>query len=286
MSTGSVAIALTLLSCAGGLDVEPSAECTSHDLACQAILADDAKEDLSLLQHSVAVHEAEVDANTSMADDAQLHSSHLEPLERLLRVLTQVKHRLSSSLSRWGWGGGDSKPTPESLCTSGLFVKYSDIKLEEDLEASFTMNAPSAAQCSSNSGFGPNECCIQFEVPLDVSVHALLARELTEDAVLHASISGWYGWLPILDSLSCKVCGEPCMACPTISRYLPSLFPCEPRPTPDCPILAGNVTTNASVTLPEDIRQKLSGSKATVKYSLTRADGSSVSSGEIYAKAS
>ena len=55
---------------------------------------------------------------------------------------------------------------------------------------------------------------------------------------------------------------------------------------PDCPIPAGSVTDSANVTLPLDVQQKAKGSKATVTYSLTRADGSVVTSGEVFGKVS
>ncbi|CAE7314967.1 slx1 [Symbiodinium natans] len=166
----------------------------------------------------------------------------------------------------------------------GLFFKYSDIKLEENMEASFSLNSP-GANCSSNSAFGPNECCLQFGVGIDATVHAVLPKELTKDAVMTTKVSAWYkGWIPLWDSMTCKICGEPCNACPSISQYLPSVFPCQPQPTPDCPIPAGSVNEKASVTLPVDVQKTVAGSKATVTYSLTRADGSIVTSGEIFAK--
>lgn len=262
--------------------------CPSGTAECIARVTDDPyEEDLFLLQHSAAVREAESEINASKAaalrSGPEPDSTDAGPFTRLLHLITSIRHRAAA---RWGWGSSDPKPpTPEEACTSGLFFKYSDVKLEENLEATFSLHSH-GADCSSNSAFGPNECCLQFGTDMGVTIQAVLPQNLTKDAVMHTRVSAWYGWIPLWDSMSCKICGEPCRACPSISQYLPSLFPCEPTPMPDCPIPAGSVTDSANVTLPLDVQQKAKGSKATVTYSLTRADGSVVTSGEVFGKVS
>ncbi|CAE7243407.1 slx1 [Symbiodinium sp. CCMP2592] len=247
--------------------------CPSGTADCIARVTDDPyEEDLFLLQHSAAVREAEGDINASKAalrTGPDPDSTDVGPFTRLLHLITSIRHRAAA---RWGWGSSDPKPpTPEEACTSGLFFKYSDVKLEENLEATFSLHSH-GADCSSNSAFGPNECCLQFGTDIGVTIQAVLPQNLTKDAVMHTRVSAWYGWIPLWDSMSCKICGEPCRACPSISQYLPSLFPCEPTPMPDCPIPAGSVTDSANVTLPLDVQQKAKGSKDLIKKEASAQD--------------
>ncbi|OLP97996.1 Structure-specific endonuclease subunit SLX1-like [Symbiodinium microadriaticum] len=247
--------------------------CPSGTAECYARVTDDPyEEDLFLLQHSAAVREAD-EINASKAALQTLSpepgSTEAGPLVRLLHLISSIRHRAAA---RWGWGSSDPKPpTPEEACTSGLFFKYSDVKLEENLEATFSLHSH-GADCSSKSAFGPNECCLQFGTDIGVTIQAVLPQNLTQNAVMHTRVSAWYGWIPLWDSMSCKICGEPCRACPSISQYLPSLFPCEPTPMPDCPIPAGSVTNSANVTLPLDVQQKAKGSKDLIKKEASAQD--------------
>ncbi|CAE7948790.1 slx1, partial [Symbiodinium sp. KB8] len=245
--------------------------CPSGTAECYARVTDDPyEEDLFLLQHSAVREADEINASKAALQTLSPEPGSTEgPLVRLLHLISSIRHRAAA---RWGWGSSDPKPpTPEEACTSGLFFKYSDVKLEENLEATFSLHSH-GADCSSKSAFGPNECCLQFGTDIGVTIQAVLPQNLTQNAVMHTRVSAWYGWIPLWDSMSCKICGEPCRACPSISQYLPSLFPCEPTPMPDCPIPAGSVTNSANVTLPLDVQQKAKGSKDLIKKEASAQD--------------
>eukprot|EP00440_Ansanella_granifera_P069446 gb/GFBE01075344.1/.p1 GENE.gb/GFBE01075344.1/~~gb/GFBE01075344.1/.p1 ORF type:complete len:264 (+),score=46.59 gb/GFBE01075344.1/:1-792(+) len=242
------------------------------DGSCEARAAldyEDADDEISLLQHAAA--KVSVDAGLPVESAQATASSFLSAF----------------ASRRWGDILGSrrrSASTAESRCNGGAFVKYSNVHVEEGLQFHYNILNMNGV-CSSTTSWGPNECCLPFGGNVTATSEVRLPEALDEGAEMHVSVSGWYGWIPLRDSLSCKACGEPCRACPSISKYLPWLFKCVPKPMPPCPIAAGSVTNFTTVSLSEEMHRKLKGSSATVDYRLTRSGGSVVASGQVYVKA-
>mmetsp|Transcript_21168 Transcript_21168/g.33792 ORF Transcript_21168/g.33792 Transcript_21168/m.33792 type:complete len:159 (-) Transcript_21168:451-927(-) len=145
-------------------------------------------------------------------------------------------------------------------------------------------------QCSEQGPFGLNKCCLAWGSDHTISGQVKLPQDLGAGATISASVSGWFGWIPIQESLQCKVCGEDCRACPSISKLLPDLFPCQPVPMAPCPLKAGTYVKTTSIVLSTMMQMQLfAGLSATVKWRIESPVGSNVASvvasGHAYIKA-
>eukprot|EP00931_Biecheleriopsis_adriatica_P100823 TRINITY_DN76063_c0_g1_i2.p1 TRINITY_DN76063_c0_g1~~TRINITY_DN76063_c0_g1_i2.p1 ORF type:complete len:277 (-),score=46.60 TRINITY_DN76063_c0_g1_i2:9-839(-) len=256
---------------AAGTSVAACTTSSSDDGACAAMSLDEA-EGIRLLQRSAAqVHEGEMQAG---------ESSRVDTLGTAASSLVDMYHR-------WGdlFSSRRRRSGPEGSCTDGAYFKYSDIKLEEGLKFKYAFeNTDRTPVCASSTKYGPNECCLKFGSTIVAKATATLPAPLTAGATVSVHVSGWYGILPLRDNIECKLCGEPCNACPSISNYLPSVFPCKPAPMPPCPVAAGTMTNITTVVLPADLQGKVKGTSATVTWTSKSADGSLISGGEVYVK--
>lgn len=167
----------------------------------------------------------------------------------------------------------------------GVFVKYSNMKVEQNLTFHYNFTNLGGGDCLQVTDFGPNECCFKYGSTITVAAVVNLPENIGGDAVMSASVNGKYGIIPLWDSLSCSACGKECRACPSISNYLPSLFPCKPTSMPTCPIAAGTVRNTTSVELKQEVGRSMRGSSATVKFRLEQPGRPIISSGEVFVRA-
>jgi len=242
------------------------------DESCSAALSDaeTSEGDLSLLQRAAA--EVHLESNISVESNISLEAASRSFGEDRWGNLFSARRRRSI------------EDRESSKCDKGAFVRYKDIKVEEGLEFKFEIaDMGDDGSCAETTEYGPNGCCFKFGSTISVEGSGTLPQSLDSSAEMTAHASGWYGWIPISDSFSCKACGEDCRACPTISRYLPSLFPCKPIPMPPCPISAGSISNSSKVKLPANVRSKLKGSSATITWNLKQS-GTEITSGQMFVK--
>lgn len=267
-----------------GASLTTCTDSSSDQDACAAMSFDDKAEDIHLLQRSAAqVHDVALEARQS--------SRNVVASSVGVALKPDDTHESPASLvdlyHRWGdlFSSRRRRSGPEGSC-DGAFFKYSDIKMEEGLEFKFEFvdAGGGSPTCASMTKYGPNECCVKFGSTIVAKSTATLPEPVTAGASVSVHVSGWYGIIPLSDNMECKLCGEPCRACPTISNYLPSLFPCKPTPTPPCPVPAGTLANTTTVVLPADLQSKVKGSSATITWTSNSAANSLISSGELYVK--
>ncbi|CAE8608018.1 unnamed protein product [Polarella glacialis] len=163
-----------------------------------------------------------------------------------IHAATMADARVTSNISgkvRWPWS---PSPPPTPSC-NGVYAQYSDVNLEDNMTFEFKSANSEGMRCLEQGPYGPNKCCVAWGSNSTILGQVKLPQDLGAEATISASVSGWYGWIPLADSLQCKACGEDCRACPSISKFLPFLFPCKPVPMPPCPLKAGTHVNATSI---------------------------------------
>lgn len=258
-------------------------------LAFASLLAFVSAEGVSEFAACAGDSEDDSDACAGLALDDGSEAKEISLLQRAARGKSTVETPALGQLLSKRWGNLFQPRRRRSASKGddcdGLFVKYSNMKVEPNLTFHFNFTDLGGGNCLKVTEFGPNECCFKYGSEITIAAVVDLPEPITEDAIMSASVNGKYGIIPIWDSLSCSACGKDCSACPTISNYLPSLFPCKPVSMPACPIAAGTLHNTTTVELKQKVGRMMHGSDATVKFRLEQPGRPAISSGEVFVRA-